>query len=59
MAINKYAKKILITREYNRTNARLRREIETGNIEDEEKRKGRNENICPNDDKDEENVIIA
>lgn len=66
MVINKYAKKILITREHDRADARVKREIGTGNIKDEGKKKGecRGEILCSrrrraNEDKDEENVIIA
>lgn len=43
MVINKYAKKILITREHDRADARVKREIGTGNIKDEGGKK--NENV--------------
>lgn len=43
MVINKYAKKILITREHDRADARVKREIGTGNIKDEGGEK--NENV--------------
>lgn len=66
MVINKYAKKILITREHDRADARVKREIGRGNIKDEgeKKRECRGEILCSrrrraNEDKDEENVIIA
>lgn len=67
MVINKYAKKILITREHDRADARVKREIGTGNIKDEgekKQRECRGEILCSrrrraNEDKDEENVIIA
>lgn len=42
MVINKYAKKILITREHDRADARVKREIGTGDIKDEG---GKNENV--------------
>lgn len=42
MVINKYAKKILITREHDRADARVKREIGTGNIKDEGKKKTEN-----------------
>lgn len=43
MVINKYAKKILITREHDRADARVKREIGTGNIKDVRGKK--NENV--------------
>lgn len=43
MVINKYAKKILITREHDRADARVKREIGTGNIKDVREKK--NENV--------------
>lgn len=63
MVINKYAKKILIARECDRADAR----VKGGNIKDKEKKKrerGCGEIFCPrrrraNEDKGEENVIIA
>lgn len=39
MAINKYAKKILIIREYVHANAQVKRRIETGNVKNEKKTK--------------------
>lgn len=44
MVINKYTKKILITREHDRADARVKREIGTGNIKDEGEKK--NENVA-------------
>lgn len=38
MVINKYAKKILITREYDHTNARVKRGIGTANTKGKEKK---------------------
>lgn len=64
MVINKYVKKILITGEYYHTNARIKREIGTGNIKGKKKNKIIEKySISPrqktNEDKDEENMIIA
>lgn len=53
MVINKYAKKILITREHDRADARVKREIGTGNIKDvrgKKKRECRGEILSVPDD---------